>query len=101
MMRLRNRLQSVRTQNGHSIREAARATGVDAMALSEIERGLRSLSARMAVRLASYLKTSPMKLLHEDAADRLDRYLDSTKDIIGSIDTETDDDGVPIGRSIR
>jgi transcriptional regulator with XRE-family HTH domain len=99
MMRIRDRLQDARARKGHSIRAACREMGVDAMHISEIERGLRYLTPRAACVLAPYLGTTPLKLLHDDAADRLDRYLATGKStIVGYIDT--DDDGVPVGRAL-
>jgi transcriptional regulator with XRE-family HTH domain len=74
-MRLRNRLQGARGRNGHSLRDVATIIHVKAGALSDVERGVRILSPRLACALAPYLKTAPLRLLHDDAADRLDRYL--------------------------
>jgi transcriptional regulator with XRE-family HTH domain len=100
MMRLRNRLQGVRSRRGHALRDVATATGIDASTLSELERGTRSLSPRVACALAPYLSTAPITLMHDDAADRLDRHLAFTGGKIGYIDTATED-GVPVGRAIH
>jgi transcriptional regulator with XRE-family HTH domain len=99
MMRLRNRLQGARGRKGHALRDVASVTGIDASTLSELERGSRSLSPRVACALAPYLNTAPLTLMHDDAADRLDRHLAFTGGKIGYIDTATED-GVPVGRAL-
>jgi addiction module HigA family antidote len=44
---------------GRSLHEIARSTGLAVSTLSEIQRGRRGITARVAVRLANYFNTSP------------------------------------------
>jgi plasmid maintenance system antidote protein VapI len=72
---LRDLIQHRRTERGDTIRAMARAVHVEPITISEIERGMRSLTPRMAVRLAPYLGATALALLHLDVADHLTRYL--------------------------
>jgi transcriptional regulator with XRE-family HTH domain len=72
---LRDMIQLRRSERGDTIRAMARDVGVEPITISEIERGLRSLTPRMAIRIAPYCKVSPLSLLHLEASDQLARYL--------------------------
>jgi transcriptional regulator with XRE-family HTH domain len=74
MMRLRGFIQAARAKRGHSIREAAESIRQSPTGVSKIERGLQTLSPRMAIALSTYTGQPALRLMEADAADRLDRY---------------------------